>query len=78
MQNNHPGIEIILRWTPGHEGITGNEWEDKEAKRAAKGESSEKSRLPTACRGEMPCSQLAACQDHRKRINEKSREWFEL
>ena len=59
VQNNHPGIEIILRWTPGHEGIMGNKWADKEAKRAAKGESSEKSRLPAACRGEMPCSQSA-------------------
>jgi len=67
--NKHPGIEIILRWTPGHNGIAGNKWADEEAKRAAKGMSSEQSRLPTVCRGEMPCSWSAAHQDHRKRIN---------
>ena len=42
------------------------------------GQSSEQSRLPTLCRGKMPCSWSAAHQGHRKRINNKSKKWFEL
>ena len=39
--SKHPGIEIRVRWTPGHEGIQGNESVDGEAKQVAKGELSE-------------------------------------
>jgi len=42
----------------------------------AKGQSSERSRLPTVCRGEMPCSRSAACQGHRKMVNDKAKKWF--
>jgi len=31
--NKHPSIEIRVRWTPGHEGIQGNERVDREANR---------------------------------------------
>src|SRR5882724_13459397 len=51
----HPGIEIKLRWMPRHVGIPGNKWVDEEAKQAAKGQSSERTRFPAVCRGEMPC-----------------------
>ena len=43
----------------------------------AKGQSSAQSRLPVACRNKLPLSQLAACQSHRKRVNEKTKKWFE-
>jgi len=72
MWSKHPGIKIRLRWTPGHEGIQGNKRVDKEAKRVAKGESSEHCRLPMMCRGELLASWLAACQSHRKRTSFKT------
>src|SRR5882672_10539292 len=50
----HKGLNIELRWTPGHKGILENKWADTEAKRAAQGESSQRCRLPAACRGTIP------------------------
>jgi len=76
--NKHPSIEIRVRWTPGHEGIQGNERVDREAKQAAKGEPSERCRLPVVCRGDMPISRSAACQCHKKWISIKMREQFKL
>jgi len=76
IQGKHPGIEITLRWTPGHAGIPGNERADEEAKWVAKGQSSAQSRLPAACRNKLPLSQSAAHQTHRKRVNEKVKKWF--
>jgi len=78
VQSKHPGIEMRMRWMPGHEGIPGNERADEEAKRVAKGESSEQCRLPMVCSGELPVSRLAACQSHRKRISVKTEEQFKL
>ncbi|KAF9456696.1 hypothetical protein BDZ94DRAFT_1144800, partial [Collybia nuda] len=38
LQKIHPQIHITIRWTPGHQGINGNETADEEAKKAAAGE----------------------------------------
>ena len=73
----HPGIEITLRWMPGHVGIAGNERADEEAKQVAKGQLSAQSRLPVVCRNKLPLSRLAACQSHRKRVHERTKKWFE-
>ena len=75
--HKHPGIEVMLRWTPGHGGIEGNERAYGEAKWAAKGQSSIWDSLPLGCRDKIPCSQSAARQANRSRINIKSKEWFE-
>ena len=40
VQNRHGASTVELRWTPGHDGILGNERADVEAKVAANGDSS--------------------------------------
>ena len=72
----HPSIENTLRWMPGHAGIPGNKQVDEEAKWVAKGQSSVQSRLPMVCRNKLPFSWLAACQSHRKMVNNKMKKWF--
>src|SRR5882724_7354391 len=58
-------------------GITGNERADREAKWAAKGESSEQRSLPAVCRDDLPTSRSAARQCYRKQISGKTKKWFE-
>jgi len=77
VQHKHPGIEIEVRWTPGHEGILGNESVDVEAKRAAKGGLSEERQLPRLCSKKLLISCLAACQSHRRKVHIKAKSWFE-
>src|SRR5882724_1543678 len=77
VQASHPGIEIVIRWTLGHEGILGNERANEEAKLAAKGESSDKRLLPRGCREDLFQSRSAARQIHAKKTKEKAKKWFE-
>ena len=74
---SHPGIKIAIRWTPGHEGIPGNERADEEAKQVAKGKSSDKRMLPRGCREDLLQSRSAARQTHVKKTKEKAKKWFE-
>jgi len=67
-QRRHRRMALMVRWTPGHKGIKGNERADDEAKRAAQGESSTDSQLPLHCRGLLPYSKSAAIQHYLKRL----------
>ncbi|KZT28197.1 hypothetical protein NEOLEDRAFT_1043173, partial [Neolentinus lepideus HHB14362 ss-1] len=62
-----------LRWTPGHEGIKGNELADTEAKKAAEGDTSAPNLLPQVLRRKsLPISTSALKQAYRTRIK---RQW---
>ena len=58
--HKHRGLKVELRWIPGHMGVQENKWADEEAKKAAKGDSSDGMRLPMAFRGALPASRLVA------------------
>jgi hypothetical protein len=56
--------------------VIGNERADKEAKRAAKGESSHEYDIPIECRGVMPVSKAAELQRHHKKVKQEARTIF--
>jgi ribonuclease HI len=59
---------ITLRWTAGHEGIEGNEMADEEAKKAAKGLTSDKPSLPSYLRKELLINPAAVRQKHNEKL----------
>lgn len=61
--NKHKGLDILVKWTPGHMGIEGNEAADGEAKRAAKEGLSPSNKLPALLRKPLPWSKSAAWQE---------------
>ncbi|KIM55556.1 hypothetical protein SCLCIDRAFT_30270 [Scleroderma citrinum Foug A] len=50
MLNKHDLPHLAIRWVPGHANIAGNKSVDREAKKAAKGDSSPVEQLPAALR----------------------------
>ncbi|KAF8870223.1 hypothetical protein BD779DRAFT_1395768, partial [Infundibulicybe gibba] len=50
VMNRHPNAKLAIRWTPGHEGIDGNEWADEVAKEASQLGSSPSKDLPATLR----------------------------
>ena len=69
--------KVKFVWTPGHEGIDGNEKADEEAKRAAQGESSPAKELPSFLRRKpLLLSVSATCQLLKKKTKQRWRgEW---
>jgi ribonuclease HI len=68
--------ELSVRWTAGHVGIVGNERADREAKKAAEGNSSERLQLPKYFRKPIKISTSAIKQDYSKKTNEEWKgEW---
>ena len=66
--------ELTVRWTAGHAGIEGNEWADREAKKAAEGDNSERFQLPKYLWKPIKMGTSAIKQDYNRRSNE---EWKE-
>ena len=60
--DRHQDMDLLIRWTPGHIDIEGNEETDKEAKAAAKHGSSPNQKLPSQLQKTLPCSKLAVQQ----------------
>lgn len=71
----HKGIAVGVMWTPGHEGIEGNERADAEAKRASQGQSSQ--RLPPYLRKPLRISKSAWKQELQRRLKEDIKAQFE-
>ena len=70
--------KVKFIWTPGHEGILGNEYADEQAKLAAQGESSPTSELPPLLRRKPLPTSISATRQTLKQ-NAKTRwknEWY--
>ena len=72
LSNRHKRADILIRWTPGHMGITGNKRADEEAKKAAREGLSPSHRLPAALRKTLPRSKSAAQQEFNHKLKLKA------
>jgi ribonuclease HI/exonuclease III len=69
VQNKHRGMDLLVKWVPGHMDIDGNERADEEAKKAATDGSSPLRKLPAPLRKTLPRSKSAVQQEYRRKIN---------
>lgn len=67
-----PGMKITIRWTPGHEGILGNEAADVEAKNAAQGIITPCRDLPGLLKSPLPISRSATKQNYRESLKKRA------
>ena len=52
--NKHKKLDLLVKWTPGHMGIIGNERADEEAKKATRDGLSPLIKLPAPLRKTLP------------------------
>lgn len=72
--SSHPRAQATIRWIPGHADVEGNEWVDREAKRAAEGQQSDKKEVPRYLRKTLPLSASAQRQRLMASIKEKAKQ----
>ena len=69
-------IDLQIHWVPGHCNFEPNERADKEAKKAAQGDSSDAKSLPALLRKRLPLSVSALCQSHNAKLTKRwERRW---
>lgn len=73
-KRKHRRLDLTMRWVPGHMDIEGNELADKEAKKAAAGNSSDQARLPRTLRKGLPASKSALKRTFEAKLKVKALE----
>jgi ribonuclease HI len=68
VQKRHDGMNLLVKWVPGHMDIVGNERADEEARRAATEGSSPSCKLPAPLRKTLPRSKSAARQQYHHEV----------
>ncbi|KDQ56832.1 hypothetical protein JAAARDRAFT_106345, partial [Jaapia argillacea MUCL 33604] len=71
-------LQLVIRWVPGHEGISGNERADVEAKEAARGNTSTShiDLLPPILKSTLPRSKSTRVQHFRGVLKNKALRFF--
>ena len=72
LRQQRPDLRLTLRWSPGHDGIPGNEKADEEAKAAARGRTSPKSDLPKALQRQLPLSASSLRRNYAQQLKQKA------
>ena len=62
--NKHQELDLLVKWTLGHMGISGNKKTDEEAKKAMREGSSAQNLLPAPLRRTLPRSKAAVKQEN--------------
>lgn len=74
VHNRHENLKLTLRWVPGHEDIDGNEEADKEAKKAARQDTTPLRDLPRCLRAILPQSASKLRQVQKAQLDTKAEE----
>ena len=77
VRNQHPGIKIMVRWTPGYEGVEGNERADEVAKGAIMEGSSDQKTLPKPLKKMLLYSKSALKWDFSKKLKAQVQKLWE-